>query len=183
MKFTSTPLLNAYIIDLNILKDDRGSFSRVFCKKEFLNLGIETEWVQINHSITKRKGTLRGMHFQTPPYAEDKLVRCISGKVYDVIIDLRKHSSTFLKWFGIELSAQNQKMVFIPKGFAHGFQTLENNSQLIYHHSQYYNSIFEKGIPYNDPKIKIDWKLPITSMSERDQTHPFLNNNFSGIEI
>ena len=131
MNFTETPLKGSYIITINPIGDSRGWFARTYCKNEFLNIGHNKEWVQINHSFTSLKGTIRGLHFQQKPFTEIKLLRCIPGSVFDVIVDLRKDSPTFLKWFGIELSAENKKMLYIPEGFAHGFQTLENNTELI----------------------------------------------------
>ena len=121
------------------------------------------------------------MHFQLPPFSEIKLVRCIAGAVYDVIIDLRKGSPTFLHWFGAELSAQNKKMIYIPHGFAHGFETLSDECELIYHHTQFYTASAEGGIQYNDPKININWPLPVTHISERDNQHNLLDENFKGL--
>ena len=135
----------------------------------------------MNHSFTKHKGAIRGMHFQLPPFKEIKLVRCIAGSVYDVIVDLRKDSATFLKSVGVELSAQNKKMIYIPEGFAHGFQALSEDCELIYHHSEFYTPGAEGGIQYNDPKINIDWLRPVTNISERDTKHPLLDDNFKGI--
>jgi dTDP-4-dehydrorhamnose 3,5-epimerase len=137
--------------------------------------------VQLNHSVTDKKGTIRGMHFQIEPFREIKMVKCIAGAVYDVIIDLRRDSSTFLKWFGAELSAKNKKMLYIPEGFAHGFQCLGDNCELIYHHSAFYIPGAEGGIRYDDLMIKIKWPLPVTLLSPRDATHPYLDENFKGI--
>ncbi|HVZ96826.1 MAG TPA: dTDP-4-dehydrorhamnose 3,5-epimerase [Chitinophagaceae bacterium] len=183
MKFTSTELAGSYVIDVVPFEDDRGWFIRTFCKKEFTQIGHTKEWVQINHSFTNEEGTIRGMHFQLPPFAEIKLIRCIAGQVFDVIIDLRKNSETFLKWFGIELSEENKKMIYIPEGFAHGFQTLTDNCQLIYHHSEFYKPGVEGGIKYNDPLIGISWPLPVKNVSGRDNKHPLLDNNFTGLNI
>jgi dTDP-4-dehydrorhamnose 3,5-epimerase len=135
----------------------------------------------MNHSFTKQKATIRGMHYQLPPFSEIKLVRCIAGAVYDVIIDLRKDSTTFLQWFGVELSAQNKKMIYIPQGFAHGFQALSDDCELIYHHSQFYTPGAEGGIKYDDKRVSINWPLTVTSISERDNQHPLLDKNFKGI--
>jgi dTDP-4-dehydrorhamnose 3,5-epimerase len=181
MTFTETSLKGSYIIDLNLFKDERGWFARTYCKNEFTEIGFNKEWMQMNHSFTKIKGTLRGMHYQLPPFSEAKLVRCIAGAVYDVIIDLRKGSATFLQWFGTELSAENKKMLFIPEGFAHGFQSLTDNCELIYHHSQFYKPGAEGGIKYNDPRVNIKWAEPATIISERDNQYPILNENFKGI--
>ena len=183
MKFTETVLKGSYIIDLEPIVDERGWFVRTFCKDEFLRIGHTAEWVQLNHSFTKKKGTIRGMHFQLSPFAEIKLVRCISGAVFDVIIDLRKSSSTFLQWFGVELSAENKKMIYIPEGFAHGFQTLSGDCELLYHHSALYTPGFEGGIRYNDKLVNINWPKKVTEISKRDKQHPLLDENFGGINI
>lgn len=181
MIFTETPLKGSYTIDIELVGDERGWFARTFCENEFKKIGHNTNWVQLNHSFTKNKGTVRGMHFQIYPYSEIKLVRCISGAVYDVIIDLRKDSDSFLKYFGIELSSANKKMIYIPKGFAHGFQTLTDNCELLYHHSTFYTPNSEAGIKYNDPKLNINWPTQITSLSERDNSHLLINQNFKGL--
>jgi dTDP-4-dehydrorhamnose 3,5-epimerase len=183
MLFTETKLKGSFIIDLEPFADERGWFARSFCKKEFEQIGHSAEWVQLNHSVTNDKGTIRGMHFQYPPYAEIKLVRCIAGSVYDVIIDLRSDSPTFLQWVGEELSYDNKKMIYIPAGFAHGFQTLADNSQLLYHHTSYYIPGAEGGIRYDDKKIDINWKLPVTGISGRDKNHPLINEFFTGIKL
>ncbi|MFT4091994.1 MAG: dTDP-4-dehydrorhamnose 3,5-epimerase [Niabella sp.] len=171
MTFEPTPLPGSYIITLSPKGDSRGWFMRSFCKKEFEQIGHIEEWVQMNHSFTAAKGTIRGMHFQTAPYSEIKMVRCIAGSVFDVIIDLRKDSPTYLHWFGTELSAANKKMLYIPGGFAHGFQTLTDNAELLYQHSEFYQPGYESGILYNDPKINIQWPLAVTELSERDKNH------------
>ena len=181
MIFTETLLRGSYTIELNTLADDRGWFARTYCKNEFAAIGHTKEWVQLNHSFTKHKGIIRGMHFQLPPFKEIKLVRCIAGSVYDVIVDLRKDSATFLNFFGVELSAQNKKMIYIPEGFAHGFQALGENCELLYHHSEFYTPGAEGGIKYNEPKININWPMPVTDISERDTQHPLLDDNYKGI--
>jgi dTDP-4-dehydrorhamnose 3,5-epimerase len=181
MIFTPTVLKGTYVIDLEPFSDERGWFARFYCKDEFKEIGHDKEWVQLNHSVTYEKGSLRGMHFQIAPYGETKMVRCVAGAVFDVIIDLRKDSETFLQWFGIELSADNKKMMYIPEGFAHGFQCLSFDCQLIYFHTEYYKPGAEGGVRYNDPLIGIDWPLGITTVSQRDKTHPFLDKNFKGI--
>ena len=183
MKFIETSLKGAFIVELEPFRDERGFFARTFCKHEFAAVGHTKEFVQFNHSMTFKKGTLRGMHYQVPPNTEIKLIRCISGEVYDVIIDLRKGSPTFLQYFGVILSAENQKMIYVPGGFAHGFQTLDDNSQMIYHHTAYYTPSDERGLNYNDPALNINWPLDPTNMSEKDQNYTFINNTFKGIEI
>ncbi|MEI7965640.1 MAG: dTDP-4-dehydrorhamnose 3,5-epimerase [Chitinophagaceae bacterium] len=181
MKFIETPLTGCYIIEPEVFADERGWFIRSFCKDEFNTIGHHQEWVQMNHSFTKLTGTIRGMHFQLPPFSEIKLVRCISGKVFDVVVDLRKDSPGFLQWYGVELSAANKKMIYIPEGFAHGFQTLEDNSELLYHHSAFYSPGVEGGIKYDEPRINISWPIAVTCISERDGQHAFLEENFKGI--
>ena len=181
MIFTPTRLKGSYIIDLQPSRDERGWFARFYCKNEFKQVGHNKEWVQLNHSVTYEKGALRGMHFQIAPYREIKMVRCVAGSVYDVIIDIRKDSGTFLNWFGAELSAENKRMMYIPEGFAHGFQCLSSNCELIYFHTEFYKPNAEGGIPYNDPLVNIEWPLPVTTLSQRDQSHPFLDENFKGI--
>ena len=181
MQFLPTILRDCYVVEFNKFSDDRGWFSRTYCKNEFSSIGFDKNWVQHNHSFTTHKGTIRGMHFQIPPFAETKLVRCISGKVYDVVVDLRRSSETYLKWFGTELSSSNNKMIFIPEGFAHGFQTLEENSELLYCHSEFYNPAHESGIYYKDSKIGINWPLAVTQLSERDSNHSIINDTFKGL--
>jgi dTDP-4-dehydrorhamnose 3,5-epimerase len=183
MTFTETPLSGSFVIDLEIFSDDRGWFARTFCKNEFEQIGHTKEWVQLNHSVTYEKGSIRGMHFQYMPYSEIKMVRCIAGAIFDVIIDLRSGSPTFLQWFGTELSSVNKKMFYMPEGFAHGFQTLTADCELIYHHTSFYAPGAEGGIKYDDKKIGINWKLPVTEVSERDKNHPWLNESFTGIKL
>ena len=181
MTFQPTFINGLYVIELDLFRDERGWFARTFCKEEFKKAGFDNEWVQMNHSFTIQKGTLRGMHFQFPPYSEIKMVRCIAGSVFDVAIDLRKNSATFLQWFGIEISAENKKMILIPDGFAHGFQTLQNNCELIYHHTNFYTLEAEGGIKYNDPGIGIKWPLPVNEISKKDDNYAYLKENFKGI--
>jgi dTDP-4-dehydrorhamnose 3,5-epimerase len=181
MIFNETLLKGSYVIELEPFADERGWFARTFCKEEFSKIGHDKEWLQLNHSYTKQHGLVRGMHYQVPPFSEIKLVRCIAGAVYDVIIDLRKGSSTFLNYFGTELSSTNKKMIYIPEGFAHGFQTLTDNCELIYHHTAMYMPGSEGGIKYDDKIPGIEWPLPITAVSERDKAHNYLEKDFKGI--
>ncbi|MDN3657165.1 dTDP-4-dehydrorhamnose 3,5-epimerase [Ferruginibacter paludis] len=181
MIFTETSLKGSYVIDLEPFTDERGWFARTYCKNEFNSIGHTKEWVQLNHSYTRQKGTIRGMHFQLAPFTEVKLVRCIAGAAYDVIIDIRKDSPTFLNYFGAEISAINRKMIYIPEGFAHGFQALTDECELIYHHSQFYAPGVEGGIRYNEPLINIDWPLSADRISERDSMHPLIDINFKGL--
>jgi dTDP-4-dehydrorhamnose 3,5-epimerase len=181
MIFTETMLKGGFVIDINPFEDERGWFARTFCKEEFKKIGYVGEWVQLNHSFTKQKGTIRGMHYQMPPFSEIKLVRCIAGAAFDVIVDIRKNSRTFLHWVGVELSAKNKKMIYIPEGFAHGFQAMEDGTELIYHHSVFYKPNVEGGLKYDDPKLNINWPLDAINISERDKNHTLLTNNFIGI--
>lgn len=182
MKFIPTSLSGSYIVELEPFSDERGWFARYFCKNEFAAIGHQAEWVQMNHSFTKEKGTLRGMHFQFPPHGEIKLVRCVSGAVYDVIVDLREDSPTFLQYTGVELSAANRRMIYIPEGFAHGFITLAPDSELLYHHSKLYTPGAEGGLRYDDPLLNILWPATPSLVSARDQQHPFIDNRFKGIK-
>ncbi len=175
MKFTSTILQGVYIVDVKPFSDDRGWFVRTFCKEDFQEIAPNLEWVQINHSWNEKVGTIRGMHYQRNPFAEAKLVRCIVGKVFDVIIDLRGDSPTFLQWTSVELSDKNRRMIYIPEGFAHGYQTLTNNAQLIYHHTSPYTPLAECGLRYNDPNIGIKWPLQTSVISRKDQHYPLID--------
>ena len=181
MTFLETDLKGSYIIDLKLLNDDRGSFARTFCKEQFRQIGHTKEFVQCNQSWNKITGTVRGMHFQIAPYKEIKLVRCVRGSVFDVIIDLRKDSQTFLMYFGIELNEHNKRAMYIPVGFAHGFQTLTDNTELIYMHSEYFNQEADIGLNYADPVLNIKWPLPISSISEKDRKYPFIDSTFKGL--
>lgn len=181
MIFISTTLQDSYVIEPKTFMDNRGWFSRYFCKEEFKKIQHQKEWVQMNHSFTTHKGTIRGMHYQIAPYREIKLIRCIAGSIYDVIIDVRKNSPTFLQWFGVTLSAENKKMLYIPEGFAHGFQSLTDNVELLYHHSEYYTPGAEGGIKYDDNRINIKWPLSVSTISERDAAHPYIDNHFKGL--
>ncbi len=181
MIFTPSELQGVFFISLQPVGDNRGWFSRTYCKNEFAAIGHTKEWVQMNHSFTAKKSTIRGMHYQLPPFSEIKMVRCIAGAVLDVVVDLRKDSPTFLQHAQLELSAQNKQMIYIPEGFAHGFQCLEDNCELIYHHSAFYTPGAEGGIRFDDPMTGIKWPLNPTEISDRDRSHPLLDNNFKGI--
>ena len=183
MKIKQTSLQDAFVIEPEPFSDDRGLFARVFCKQELRDILRGKNIVQVNHSMTRQKGAIRGMHFQRPPRAEIKMVKCLRGSVFDVMIDLRRGSSTFLKWHGEVLSAENMRMMYIPEGFAHGFQALEENCELLYLHTEFYSPEHEGGIRYNDPKIGIKWTLEATDVSERDKNHPLLGEDFEGIEF
>ena len=168
MKFIKTPINDAYVIELEMMEDQRGFFARLFCHKEFKEKKLINNFVQINNSFTKKQGTIRGMHYQKKPKQEVKIVRCISGKIYDVIIDLRKNSNTYLKWYGIELNSKNKKMLYVPKGCAHGFLTLTKNCEVFYLVSQEYSPKHEMGLRFDDPKIKIKWPIKILYGSDKD---------------
>jgi dTDP-4-dehydrorhamnose 3,5-epimerase len=165
------------------MSDERGFLERLYCDSELTAEGIRLPIVQANRTMTVRKGTIRGMHFQNPPHTETKLVSCLSGRVFDVAVDLRRGSPTFLHWHGEELSAGNHKSMLIPAGFAHGLQTLENDCELLYFHSAAYAAEAEGGIHPQDPKIGIAWPLPIAEMSSRDQDHPALAAEFKGLAL
>jgi len=171
MRFTATPLQGACIIDLDTIEDERGFFARSWCRKEFTDHGLNPGLVQCNISFNKKKGTLRGMHYQVRPHAEAKLVRCTSGAIHDVIIDLRHDSPTFKQWYPVELSAQNRRMLYIPEDFAHGFQTLKDNTEVIYQMSEYYHPDHARGIRWNDPLFSIEWPVEKVIMSKRDQEY------------
>lgn len=182
MKIIETPLKGLFVIEFSPMEDDRGFFMRTYCKKEFASIDFTKEFVQFNHSFNKQKGTVRGMHFQNPPFCETKLVRCVSGSIYDVVVDIRKKSPTFLQSFSIKLSDKNAKGILIPEGFAHGFQTLKNNTSVIYHHTEYYQPNSDGGLKYNDEKLNIQWPLPVTIISEKDNAYPLIDKKFKGIE-
>ena len=181
MTFTPTDLPGSYVIDITAFSDERGWFGRYYCKDEFRQIGHLKDWVQLNHSFTYKKGSIRGMHFQKTPYREIKMVKCIAGAVFDVIIDLRLDSDTFLKWYGLELSAENNRMLYIPEGFAHGFQCMTDNCALIYHHSEFYKPEAEAGIRFDDPLVNVHWPLEVATLSPRDASHLYLDENFKGI--
>ena len=181
MNFTETKLKGSYIIETIPLKDSRGYFERMFCEEMFQKVGLKKRIVQINHSLTLKKGTVRGLHFQKPPYAEIKIIKCIKGSVFDIIVDIRKDSKTFLKWTSVELKPENNKMIFIPEGFAHGFQTLEENAELLYFHTEFYEKEAEGGLSILDKKIDIQLPLPISEQSQKDKSHKFIESNFKGL--
>jgi dTDP-4-dehydrorhamnose 3,5-epimerase len=181
MNFIPTALAGGYEIKFNVHSDNRGWFTRFYSKDLFKSIGLSKEWLQMNHSYTRTKGAIRGMHFQYPPFSEGKMVRCISGAVYDVMVDLRSGSPTFLKWVGVELSPSNQNAVFIPEGFAHGFQTLTEDCELIYLHTAIYNPASEGGLKYDDPYLNIDWPLPVTEISDRDKAHLLIDERFEAV--
>jgi dTDP-4-dehydrorhamnose 3,5-epimerase len=183
MMFHRLPIDGAYLIGLEPRLDDRGSFTRIVCLRELRSIGHTKGFVQVNVSLTRTTGTVRGLHFQHPPKTETKLVTCIEGRVFDVILDLRHASSTFLSWHGEELTEDNRKVMYVPDGVAHGFQTLEQDTRLLYFHTNYYAPDYEDGVLYNDPKLRIEWPLPITAVSKRDRTHKRLPDDYWGIDL
>lgn len=169
MNFTETHLKGAYIIDINRLEDERGFFGRSYCQKEFDQYGLNTNIVQTNLAYTKKKATIRGLHMQLAPYGETKLIRCTKGAIYDVIVDLRKDSETFKQWFGVELRADSFRMLYIPEGFAHGYLTLENNTDTTYHVTQFYNGGYEIGVRWDDSAFNIQWPINPEIISDKDK--------------
>tara|TARA_A100001015_G_scaffold303239_1_gene392580 strand:+ start:3398 stop:3961 length:564 start_codon:yes stop_codon:yes gene_type:complete len=182
-QITNLPLRDAKIFKKKKSSDDRGFLSRLYCYDEFIDNKVNYKIKQINLTLTKKKATIRGLHYQNPPHAEIKFVTCLKGEIFDVIIDLRKGSPTFLKFHAEILSEQNQKSLLIPKGFAHGFQSLKNNSELLYFHTENYMPTYENGINYQDKKININWPLKVSLISKRDQSLPNISDDFFGIEI
>ena len=176
-----TRLSGLKVVERQRIGDQRGFFSRFFCSEELADVGFSLPIAQINHTLTIRRGTLRGMHFQFPPYAEDKFVSCLHGEIFDVVVDLRSGSPTFLQWHAEVLSGENGRSLLIPQGFAHGFQTLTSNCELLYLHSQLYAPDAEGGVNARDSLIGIPWPLEIIGLSDRDANHPFLTTDFGGI--
>ena len=178
-----TPIKGLKVIERRSIEDSRGFLARIFCADELKLAGWSKPIAQINQTVTRKKGAVRGMHFQPPPYSEMKLVSCLQGEIWDVAVDLRKNSPTFLKWHAEKLSEENCRALLIPEGFAHGFQTLAENCELIYLHSAAYIREADTGIHTNDPMLSIAWPLDIIEISERDSDHPLLTNKFKGIQL
>ena len=175
MLYRETGLEGAYVIDLEKRGDERGFFARFFCAEEFAKMGLKSQFVQVNNSLSAQKGTLRGLHYQLAPKAEVKVVRCIQGALWDVIVDVRPNSPTYKKWFGTELTAENRRMMYVPEGFAHGFTTLEDNTEALYLVSEVYSPTHERGIRYDDPALQIQWPLSPVVISEKDLNHPLFD--------
>lgn len=175
MIFTKTSINGLYVIELEPKIDERGYFLRVFCQTEFKNAGLDYNIINTNRSFSRHKGTIRGLHFQKEPMAEVKIVQCLRGRIFDVVVDLRTESPTYKQWFGIELTENNNKMLYVPKGFAHGIQTLSDNCILEYFINQFYSPQHEGGFLWNDPAFKIIWPLPVSVMSERDRKWRLFN--------
>jgi dTDP-4-dehydrorhamnose 3,5-epimerase len=178
-----TPLTGLKIIQRKLIEDNRGFLSRFYCAEEFKNFGFYDSISQINHTLTRKSGAVRGLHYQYAPFAEIKVVSCLKGEIFDVAVDLRKGSPTFLHWHGEILSDKNQRSLLIPKGFAHGFQTLTEDCELIYLHSAPYAKEAEAALNVTDTKVGIDWPLDIAELSERDRSHPLIENDFKGIIV
>ena len=183
LTFQKTPIIGLQIIERHSLNDERGFLERMFCQKTLKFLLKEKTIQQINHTLTSKEGSIRGLHFQNALYAEAKIVSCLKGKVWDVAVDLRKGSPTFLQYFALTLSRDNLQSLFIPEGFAHGFQTLTSDCEMIYFHTADYNANNEGALNALDPILAIEWPRPITERSKRDINHKMLSNDFLGIEI
>lgn len=181
MEFVPTSIAGAFEIRHDVRSDARGRFKRQYCEQEFAAAGLNTRWVQVNHSVTLGKGSIRGMHFQNAPAAEAKLVSCPVGKAFDVVVDLRARSGTFLEWTAVEIDESTS--LFIPEGCAHGFQTLTGEVQLIYMHSAVYAPDGEGGVRFDDPAIGIVWPLPAGTVSDRDRSFPSIDAQFEGIRL
>jgi dTDP-4-dehydrorhamnose 3,5-epimerase len=178
MIFHRTKLQGVFEINLDTKPDERGFFARSWCKNEFESNGLNPTLVQCNISLNTRKGTLRGMHYQVSPHAEAKLVRCTHGAIYDVVLDLRPQSPTFKEWIGVVLTAVNRHMIYVPEGCGHGFLTLEDESEVFYQMSEFYNAESARGVRWDDPAFQISWPTEVKLLSERDRTYP----NFEGIQ-
>ena len=180
MKILDTKIAGVYVVETNVFLDERGQFYRTFCARELAPVLNGESIMQSNFSGTVKKGSVRGMHFQKPPYDELKMVRCLRGRIWDVALDLRRDSPTFLKWHAEELTPDNRRMLVIPRGCAHGFQTLENDCEMIYLHTGFYEPSSEGGVRYSDPLAAIKWPLAVTTVSERDASYDMLDSNFKG---
>jgi dTDP-4-dehydrorhamnose 3,5-epimerase len=181
MIFTETILPGSFLIQTEPIRDERGFFARTWCEKEFRDHGLNPSLRQASISFNLKKGTLRGMHYQVDDFGETKLIRCLSGAIFDVIIDLRRHSTTFAKHFGVVLSAKDTKMLYVPEGCAHGFQTLADDTEISYQISQFYSPEHSRGVRWNDPAFAINWPLPDPILSARDQSFPDFDVRSGGL--
>lgn len=181
MEINSTPLCDVLVVETNKHEDTRGSFMRLFCQQALTEILNGRNIIQINKSVTIQKGSIRGLHFQYPPHAEIKFVRCLKGAIFDVAVDLRKRSRTFLQWHSEILTPENNKMMVIPEGFAHGFQTLDHDSEVLYLHTAEYQTEFEGGVLFDDPKLNIQWPMVCTYISNRDRHHSLIDVHFTGL--
>jgi dTDP-4-dehydrorhamnose 3,5-epimerase len=179
LKFVGTPLAGLYVVEIEPRNDDRGFFARSFCKGEFDALSLERKVAQCNVSFNEKAGTLRGLHFQVEPHGEAKLVRCTQGAIYDVAVDIRPGSKTYLKWYAVELNSKNRRMMFIPRGFAHGFQTLMDESEVFYQMFESYHPESARGLRWDDPRIGIVWPPAKQIISEKDRTYPLIDDGSS----
>lgn len=179
--FHLTSLEGLWVAERKAIQDQRGSFSRMFCADDFSDIGWNESIIQINQSTNRVKGTVRGLHYQHPPHTEMRIVYCMRGEVFDVAVDLRHNSDTFLCWHGEIISATNKRCMVIPAGYAHGFQTLDNECELIYLHTGRYNPETETGINILDPTIHIKWPLPVCCLSERDKKNPYIDDEYQGV--
>lgn len=182
MKFHPTPLKGAYTIEPEKRGDDRGFFARVFCENEFAQAGLKPKIIQVNNSLSAKKGTLRGLHYQLAPKAEVKIVRCVRGALWDAIVDLRPDSPTFAKWFGAELTAENRLMMYVPKGFAHAILTLSDDAEAFYMVDEFYGPEQERGLRWNDPKFNIAWPIEPSEISPKDAKWPDFDPAYHGTE-
>jgi dTDP-4-dehydrorhamnose 3,5-epimerase len=178
----NTPIAGLHLLQRKPIGDSRGYLERLFCNEELQSLIPGKKIMQVNHTLTENAGTVRGLHFQHPPYAETKFVSCLRGEVFDVAVDLRHASPTFLHWHAERLSAENHRTLVIPEGFAHGFQTLTDDCEMLYFHTAPYQASAEGGLNVEDPKLAIAWPLPVAGLSPRDAAHPFLNSDFVGVK-
>jgi dTDP-4-dehydrorhamnose 3,5-epimerase len=182
-EFISTQLAGLIVLKRKPMGDERGFFERLFCQEELYEAGLVKPIVQVNRSLTRNKGTVRGMHFQYPPHAEVKIVSCLKGEIFDVAVDIRSGSATFLRWHGEVLSAENSKSLLIPEGFAHGFQTLSDECELLYFHTAPYAPESEGALNPVDPRVGITWPRAIAEMSDRDRLHPLVGKDFTGVLV
>ncbi|ADU64258.1 MAG: dTDP-4-dehydrorhamnose 3,5-epimerase family protein [Pseudodesulfovibrio sp.] len=183
MRCTPLPLAGAYRLEDAPFADQRGRFARIYCAHELESIGLRKPIAQANISLTRQKGSIRGMHFQTVPHAEIKIIRCLHGAVFDVIIDLRKASETYLQWHGEILSPERAYALYVPEGFAHGFQVIEEDAQLLYLHTDFYTPECEGGVRFDDPAINIAWPLPPRDISDKDRLHALIGTEFQGFDI
>src|SRR3954471_389681 len=174
MKFSETTLPGVWLIDLELREDERGFLARTYCDNEFAAQGLNTRWPQYNLTLTKKRGTIRGMHYQEEPKPEIKLIRCSAGAIYDVLVDVRRGSPMFGKWQGFELTAQNRKMLYVPAGIAHGFQCMVDNCEVFYQMSEFYVPELARGLRWNDPTVRITWPVSEPTLSDRDKNLPLL---------
>jgi dTDP-4-dehydrorhamnose 3,5-epimerase len=182
MMFKETILPGAYVIEPDKIRDDRGYFARIWCKREFQHHGLRSDLAQSNSGFSHRRGTLRGLHFQKAPHAEVKIVRCTRGAMFDVIVDLRSESPTYKRWFGVELTDENGRIIYVPEGFAQGYITLTDNTEMNYHTSQFYDAEAASGVRYDDVVLGIHWPLTPTTISEQDRNWPPLEGRQKGTQ-